>query len=255
MAKGAAHRPEWVCAWCGPPTLDRVTSEHDVWAAALARAERLTEQMFRLPGPEQGEREDWDHYGVRGMLAIAIYATALRTEQPVTDVPLGRILVPLLDRDDFLAQAHVLTRAGHDLGNDTNPGAVADPVVQQWKWLLRTWDPDAEPGARWDGMTRGIARGLPDPAIDVLYGWARGAVEDPLARERGAISARTPVEITAGEYAGVVGRIEGFDYDRAEGDLVPGPPSRYSVNLGAAHGFRVEMIRAEHLSVIEQAPT
>ncbi len=194
------------------------------------------------------------------MLAVTIYAVALRDKEPVADVALSRILVPLLDRDDFLAQAHVLTAHGHDLeiAADSGPDAADDPVAAQWTWLLRTWDPDAAAGVRWDGMSRTIAPGLPDPAIDVLYGWARRAVEDPLVHERGGLAARTIVEITAGPYAGIVGRVEGFDFDRAADDrldLAPGPPARYGINLGAAHDFRIEVAPAEHISVIEPQPS
>jgi hypothetical protein len=228
-----------------------VSSEHNLWAAAFARADGLAAARF---GPRGDKQQNWDHHGVRGMLAVTIYAVALRNEQPVADVGLSRILVPLLDRDDFLAQAHVLAAAGHDLNTRTYS---ADPVVRQWKWLLRTWDPDAAPGTRWDGMTRGIARGLPDPAIDVLYGWARSAVEAPLVHERGGIARRTTVEITAGPHAGVMGRVEGAVFDHADGDrddLAPGPPPRYGINLGAEHGFRIELVPAEHISVIEPQP-
>ncbi|WP_067665954.1 hypothetical protein [Nocardia miyunensis] len=193
------------------------------------------------------------------MLAITLYALALRDQQPIPEVTLSRILVPLLDRDDFLAQAKVLSAAGHDLDTDTAAGSDTgeDPVAQQWKWLLRTWDPQETPGARWDGMTRGIARGLADPAIDVLHSWARGAVEVPLVAQRGGLAHRTTVEVTTGPHAGVVGHVEVAVFERAADDrhdLAPGPPARYGVNLGSDHGFRIELIAAEHISVIESHP-
>ena len=230
-----------------------------MWAAAVARADGLAAGGLGLPGPREDEQQNWDHYGVRGMLAVTLYALALRDEQPVADVALSRILVPLLDREDFLAQAQVLSVARHDLETGAAAGsdAASDPVVQQWHWLLRTWDPEAGPGTRWDGMTRSIARGLADPAIDVLYGWARAAVEVPLVAQRGGIARRTTVEVTAGPHAGVVGRVEGAVFDHAADDrhdLAPGPPARYGVNLGAEHGYRIELIAAERISVIEPHP-
>lgn len=193
------------------------------------------------------------------MLAITLYALARRDEQPVPDVALSRLLVPLLDRADFLAQAQALSAMGHNLEIDAAAGSdvAVDPVAGQWNWLLRTWDPQAAPGIRWDGMTRGIAPGLADPAIDVLCGWARAAVEVPLVAQRGGIARRTTVEVSAGAHAGVVGRVEGADFERAPDDrqdMAPGPPARYAVNLGSEHGFRIELIAAEHISVNEPHP-
>lgn len=228
-----------------------VSGEDEEWGAALARADALAVVGLGVPGPCEGERQSWDHCGVRGMLAVTLYAVALRDGQSVIDVPLSRMLVPLLDRGDFLSQANVLAGAGHDL-----EAIGSDPVVRQWYWLLRTWDPEAGPG-RWEGMTRAIARGLPDPAIDVLHGWARAGVEVSLVAQRGGIARRTAVEITTGPYAGVVGRVECAVFDRAPGDrrdLASGPPARYGVNLGSAHGFRTEPIAAEHISVSEAHP-
>lgn len=231
-------------------------SEHDLWAEALDRADVLAAASLGWRGPRGDEQPNWDHHGVRGMLAVTIYALALRDHQPVTDVALSAILVPLLDRDDFLAQAGILADAGHDL--DTSAECVeVDPVARQWRWLMRAWDPDAGPGVRWDGMTRGIARGLPDPAIDVLYGWARAAVEVTLVGERGGIARGTAVEVTAGPHTGVVGRVEAAAFDRADddrGDLAPGPPAGYGVNFGAGHGIGIQLVPAEHVSVIESHP-
>ena len=227
------------------------------WVMALSRADGLTAHALRIPAPRDDEQPNWDHVGVKGMLAVTIYATAIRDQLAVEDVGLGAILVPLLYREVFLAQAKILHGAGHDLATGTDSGAyAADPVVRQWKWLLRTWDPDAAPRDRWDGMTRGIARGLPDPAIDVLCGWARGGVDRALTAERGGIERRTTVRVTASPYENLVGRVEGSDYDLDADnplDLAPGLP-RYAVNLGADHGYRIELIAAEHITMIEPQP-
>ena len=227
------------------------------WDAAVSRAEGLTAQALRMPGPREGEQPNWDHFGVRGLLSVAIYATAVRDRLAVQDVGLGRILVPLQHRDVFLGQAKILRTAGHDLNTGTDTGAyAADPVVRQWKWLLRTWDPDAAPRIRWDGMTRGIARGLREPALDVLHGWARAGVDRALTAERGGIGPRTTVRVTAGPYENLVGRVESGDYDLDANnplDLAPGL-ARYAVNLGAAHSYRVELVAAEHITMIEPQP-
>ncbi|MFJ4651121.1 hypothetical protein ACIP5Y_07585 [Nocardia sp. NPDC088792] len=225
-----------------------MSSDDDRWARAYDRAEKLTAAKL---GPEGDGRADWDHHGVRAMLAITLYAVSLRDDLDASEVTLSRLLVPLLDRDEFQAQAATLTTAGHDLNRSAE---CADPVVQQWHWLHRTWDPSVPPATRWDGMTRGIARGLPDPAIDVLHGWARSAITTPLAQERNAFPHRTTVTITAGPHRGGVGRVEGHDYDRDPTDphdLAPGPPPRYAINLGADHGYHTELIAAEHLSPID----
>lgn len=86
-----------------------------------------------------------------------------------------------------LAVSLVGDELAHSLDSDPAavvPGAGAPPVVT-WLWLIRLWPPavpddvDGLPPWRprqWDGMTRGIARGNPGPAVDLLAGWAADAI-------------------------------------------------------------------------------
>lgn len=89
-------------------------------------------------------------------------------------------------------------------------------------------------------MTRGRARGLTDPADDMLHGWAHSAVEfrwwHSTAVSRGVRQSRAP----RGMHAGAVGRMEGALFERAVGDqldLAPQSPARYGVNLRTSRGL------------------
>jgi hypothetical protein len=142
-----------------------MSTQTDRWTVALDRASVLAATV--VPGGEG----HWDFVAVRGVLAVTIYALAVRDSWEPRAVPLDDVAEVLEDRDSYLTLADVLTAGGHALDDTTG-----DPVAAQWSWLLRHWDPGAPPHLRWDGLTRGIGRGLPDPAIDVVNSWARIAL-------------------------------------------------------------------------------
>lgn len=222
----------------------------DNWAAAIALADELATALLE-PTYRTRELPTWDHYGVRGMVAVTAYAVALSERCSVDDVRLSRVLVPLLSHVDFRAQATVLLEAGHKLDDPDSD----DPVVQQWQWLLRTWDPHEPPQVRWGGMTRGLDPHRPDPAVNVLCGQARLAVQDPLVLERGGIARGSGVEITGGRYAGQVGHVAGAHFARSSNqhDLAPGPPGEYVISFGAGTVDGIALVAAEHLSDIAKS--
>ena len=94
-----------------------------------------------------------------------------------------------------------------------------DPVGVQWAWLTRSWTPEHElpaPGNplrqrynAWDGLPRGIARGLPDPAVSILqeaaYAIALSRLGEHCTRLYATLPAGTPVDILEGPYAGAAG--------------------------------------------------
>ncbi|MFD8978584.1 hypothetical protein [Streptomyces sp. NPDC059564] len=156
--------------------------QHPSWDAAVQRATALT--SARTPGGM--DERCWDDVAIRGILAVTLYSLHLRNRQPVGDIRWQQVLWQLRDdaRVTDLATA-ALTSGGHDLAPTAEPG---DPVAGCWAWLTRAWDTRAPktpvidkraavhvpsdlrqlpqvPELRWDGMTRGIGRGLPDPAL------------------------------------------------------------------------------------------
>ncbi|MCX4681532.1 hypothetical protein OG413_40750 [Streptomyces sp. NBC_01433] len=112
-------------------------------------------------------------------------ALHLLERQPVDAIGSPSVLWQLRDdvRVTELVTA-VLPRADHDLARTAAPGY---PVTECWRWPTRTWDPNAPvksgfvqpalshgsrdswvpdaPEPRWGGMSRGIGRRLPDPAV------------------------------------------------------------------------------------------
>lgn len=218
--------------------------------AALRRAEEL---VLAAHLENARGRWSWEGTAMRDLVALALYATGLRDRTPADETPLGRVLVPLFDQADFeqLVRAE-LTAAGHRLGaaDSAEPADPADPVSVRWAWLHRRWDPDAPIGQRWDGLPRGVARGLPDPAIEICLSWAGGVVDRALAAERGALDRRTRVRIISGEFAGQSGTVETPAWLLTPaGDAVePGPPAGYMVRLDRPDGIGdVERILAADL--------
>lgn len=210
------------------------------WDAALRRSEGLVVAAY----PEEAAgRWSWDGTSMRDLVAFALYAVGLRDRVGIDEVPLGRAVVPLFHRDDFerLVRAE-LTTAGHRL-DDVDP---VDPVSVRWAWLHRGWDPEAPVGQRWDGLTRGIARGLPDPAIVVCLNWAGGVVDHALAAERGALARRAWVQITGGAFGGQTGRVETPAWLIA--------PDRVAVEQGSPGGYMIRLDRADEVGPVERIP-
>lgn len=213
-------------------------TSHDMWAVALRRAEVLTDRVI-VPGTATS----WDHVAVRGILALAVAGCAVRDSRPAEQVTWPTVLAALLTdgRLEELA-SHAMTADVDPLpphewtipgGGDSTPGL-------QWRWLTRRWDPDAT-HHRWDGLPRGIACGLPDPAVQVCRDWAVNAVSQAVEEERGALPRRQPVQIRSGELAGAPGWVEGPSwYVDTAGDLAPGPPQEYLLRVTISNTGSVE---------------
>lgn len=225
----------------------------DGWESAVRRASDATGACQ----PGGMDETCWDDVAMRGIVATVLYALHLRDRQPVEAIRWQTVLWQLHDdrRIDALVTA-VLPGAGHDLSR-TAP--LGDPVTECWRWLTRTWDPNPPadsalrqqplshtapadwvpdaPEPRWGGLSRGIGRGLPDPALEVCTEiWAAGVVQQAIVAERGGHSAHDRVEVTAGPFKGCRGYVREVGWhvdDTAE--TVDGPAG-YVVDLDNVEG-------------------
>ncbi|MFF5131003.1 hypothetical protein ACFY41_29280 [Streptomyces syringium] len=218
------------------------------WEQAYARAQKLAaaDQVVASEG-------SWEFVGVRGILAVVLAALGEGVDGPEgpSTVPTGSLLWHLDQGPD-----HVRTLAGFLLGEEMDQATDIDPDsvnmndarTATWVWLTRTW-PQAGP---WDGKTRGVARGLPDPAVEVLTRWAASAALTALAEERGALPPGTPVRVTAGKDEGRIATVEisAWLMDDARETVVDGPAPGYQVwirDREAPTGRRRELLRSEEL--------
>ena len=236
------------------------SSALDRWDEAVRRATDAT-----ADGPDGMDEQCWDDVAMRGIVAVVLYALHLRERQPVDAIGWPAVLWQLRDdvRVTELVTA-VLPRAGHDLARAAAPG---DPVTECWRWLTRTWDPNAPvksafllpalsnrshsgwvpdaPEPRWGGMSRGIGTGLPDPAIEVCTLWAASVVQRQILTEREGHHAHDRVSVVSGAFTGHRGYVRDvcwyFD-DRTE--TVDGPAG-YVVDLDDVEG--IEDIDAQHV--------
>ncbi|MER7688221.1 hypothetical protein [Streptomyces sp. NPDC097610] len=132
----------------------------ETWDEAVRRATDAT----AADRPGGMDEQCWDDVAMRSIVATVLYALHLRERQPVDAIGWPSVLWQLRD-DVRVAElvTTVLPRAGHDLARTAAPG---DPVTECWRWLTRTWDPVPDaPEPRWGSMSRGIGKGLPDPAL------------------------------------------------------------------------------------------
>lgn len=188
---------------------------------------------------------------MRGIIATVLYALHLRERQPVDAIGWPAVLWQLRD-DERVTElvTAVLPHAGLDLSRTAAPG---DPVTECWRWLTRTWDPHAPvksaflqpalspssldgwvldaPEPRWGGMSRGIASGLPDPALEVCTHWAAGVVQRQMITERRGHHTHDRVRVTSGAFTGHRGYVSnvGWYFDDAS-ETVDGPAG-YVVDL------------------------
>jgi hypothetical protein len=84
----------------------------------------------------------WDDVAIRDIIAAVVYALHVRHETPVDEVPWSRVLWWLWDDE------HVITLVEDGLPDAaqalTTPGdELSDPFLARWRWLNRTWDPQA----------------------------------------------------------------------------------------------------------------
>ncbi|WP_405842566.1 hypothetical protein OG528_29825 [Streptomyces platensis] len=222
------------------------------WNDAVRRATDAT----AADRPGGMDERCWDDVAMRGIIATVLYALHLRERQPVDAIGWPAVLWQLRD-DERVAElvTAVLPRAGLDLARTAAPG---DPVTECWRWLTRTWDPHAPvksaflqpalspssldgwvpdaPEPRWGGMGRGIASGLPDPALEVCTHWAAGVVQRALITERRGHHAHDRVQVTSGAFAGHRGYVSnvGWYFDDAS-ETVDGPAG-YVVDLDDVPG-------------------
>ncbi|PCG87189.1 hypothetical protein CIB93_04950 [Streptomyces sp. WZ.A104] len=223
----------------------------DPWSEAVRRATDAT----AADQPGGMDEQCWDDVAMRGIVATVLYALHLRERRPVDAIGWPAVLWQLRD-DERVTElvTTVLPRAGHDLSRTAAPG---DPVTECWRWLTRTWDPHAPvksaflqpalshssysgwvpdaPEPRWGGMSRGIARGLPDPALEVCTHWAAGVVQRQMITERGH-HALDRVKVTSGAFTGHRGYVRdvGWFFDDAT-ETVHGPAG-YVVDLDDVEG-------------------
>jgi len=165
----------------------RPPNTSDGWDQALARAGQITAS---LQPPALCTERHWDFVGIRGVLAVVLQSLAHQTDRSPRDVPLEALLWHCEQGGGHVRDLVVPLVGGqlaHSIDADPEAGvpAAGDPPVATWLWLTRLWPPpvpddvDGLPpqhARRHDGMIRGIARGHPGAAVDLLTGWAADAV-------------------------------------------------------------------------------
>ncbi|MFI0912526.1 hypothetical protein [Streptomyces abikoensis] len=199
------------------------------WEHARDRAQGLAEADQLITS-----EDSWEFVGVRGILATILWYLGEGDEGSAEGphVPLGRLLWEL-DQGAEHIRGQVSGLLGDEIGQgtDIDPDTVdmSDPCIATWVWLTKTWPSDGP----WDGKTRGVARGLTDPALTVLISWAAGAACKALDFERGALKRGKPVRVTGGEYEGRIGAIAAsmWALDDVGKTVNDGPPMAYEVQV------------------------
>ncbi|MFC7912533.1 hypothetical protein [Streptomyces sp. NPDC057386] len=163
------------------------TTSPSTWEAAVSRATVVADR--ERPG---GMNEDcWDDVAIRDIITVVVlYALHVRHETPVNEVPWSKVLWWLWDDEHVI---HLVEDTFPDAGQalTTPADELSDPLLARWRWLNRPWGPEAPirrrnvppppwealmqrgrnaadgplPEPRWEGMSRGIAEALPDPAL------------------------------------------------------------------------------------------
>lgn len=233
-------------------------AEHDEdarrWRTAVARAGLLAARASAV------DENCWDEVAIRDTIAVTLYALATRSREPVAQIGLDSVLWQLQDADRIRALLDPLVTA--------DPAGDPAGLAARWAWLERVWNPEAPfaaqladqdrtyspwtPGdraePRWGGMTRGIARGLPDPALEVCLLHAAGAVSARLLAASTGLPKYTRVAVTAGPYEGDHGYARGpvwaLDDER---ETVTAPPYGYEVLLDHDNTIPAPVIEAAHL--------
>ncbi|MFF3277434.1 hypothetical protein ACFYWU_41940 [Streptomyces chrestomyceticus] len=166
------------------------------------------------PHHSGGHEENWDFVAIRDIVAMVLYALHARDGRPVPQVPWDAVLWHLG------SDGRVVTLVEGALPH-LAPGSLAVPaderIAERWQWLNKTWDPQAPlrpqlqgvdgTGPRWDGLSRGIGRALPDPAVEVCTSWAAIAVEAALTAERGGYRLFQRVRVAEGAFRNQYGYV------------------------------------------------
>ena len=157
----------------------------DAWDDAVRRATAVADR-----GRTGGMDKDfWDDVATRDIIAVVLYALHVRLDVAVDEVPWAKVLWWLWEDGQVIVLVEeTVPGAGQALEPDGEPD---DAVASRWRWLNRTWDPQApfrrrnlppapweallqrgsgdadgpRPEPRWEGISRGIADGLSDPAL------------------------------------------------------------------------------------------
>ncbi|MDX3024998.1 hypothetical protein [Streptomyces acidiscabies] len=242
------------------------TTAPSAWKAAVSRATVVADR--ELPG--RMKEDCWDDVAVRDIITVVLYALHVRHATPVDEMPWSKALWWLWDDERVIHLVEdTLPAAGRAL--TTPDDELTDPLLSRWRWLNRTWDPDAPirrrnvppppweiltqrghdaadgplPEPRWEGMSRGIAGALPDPAVEVCTPWAAAAVGAVLSAEQGYLTVLQRARVHGGRFAGQGGYVRDirwhFDDEKQQ---VTGPES-YAVDLDDTEG--TERIDAELL--------
>lgn len=238
------------------------------WRQALARATALA---TRTGGAEEIDENDWDEVAIRDIIAVTLHALAARGHVPVAQIGWDAVLWQLQDAERLRALVDPLASA------EPAPGEP-DGFAARWAWLERVWNPHAPfeahlvdsnrmrsptgvvPGdevrARWDGMTRAIARGLPDPALEICLLHAADAVGRRLLAACSSLADYTRVAVTSGEYSGDAGYVRGpvWDLDD-EHEKVATPPYGYEVLLDQDSAIPAPVIASPFLRGLDDGLT
>ncbi|MFD7861324.1 hypothetical protein [Streptomyces sp. NPDC059783] len=229
----------------------------DPWSEAVRRATDAT----AADRPGGMDEQCWDDVAMRGIVATVLYALHLRERRPVDAIGWPAVLWQLRD-DERVTElvTTVLPRAGHDL---SRTAAVGDPVSECWRWLTRTWDPQAPvksallqpalsrtahrswvadaPEPRWGGMSRGIARGLPDPALEICTAWAADVVQRAITATTYGHCRHARVAVIAGAHTGRRGYVVATDWHVDDATETVRGPAGYVLDLDEVEGtFRAE---------------
>ncbi|MGW1163588.1 hypothetical protein ACWD48_36485 [Streptomyces sp. NPDC002519] len=183
-----------------------------VWAQAVQRADEIT-ALGHHPA------DSWDGRAIRGVLAVTLLGLAKRQKRTVEELDIGSVLW-------HLAQGPTMV---YELGDELR--SAADEAHTEWAWLTRPW-PKEPSLANSDGMPRGIGRGSPLPAVDVVTHWAGSTARAALVAERPAgLAPRTRVQVVGGEDEGRNGEVvaPAWLMDDENRTVVPGPPPGYEV--------------------------
>ena len=201
------------------------------WPEAVRRADQIA-ALGHDPA------DSWDRRAIRGVLAVALAGLARRQGRSVAEVDTGSVLWHL---DQGPAMVYEL---GNELGLAAE-GAHPEDAAVEWAWLTRRW-PKEPALANSGGMPRGIGRGSPLPAVDVVTLWADSAAQAALTAERPeGLAPRTRVQVVGGEDEGRNGEVvsPAWLMDDKHRTVMPGPPPGYEVVL-ATPGQELEPRRA-----------
>lgn len=201
------------------------------WVQAVERADEIA-------ALEHHPADSWDGRAIRGVLAVALSGLAKRQKRTVEEVDIGSVLW-------HLAQGPAMV---YELGDELR--LASGETHAEWAWLTRPW-PKEPSLANSDGMPRGIGRGSPLPAVDVVTRWAGSAARAALVAERPAgLAPRTRVQVIGGADKGRTGEVvaPAWLMDDENRTVMPGPPPGYEVVFtvpGQVEAWRAAMSTVE----------